>query len=542
MTKEEYIKEVTSNPHRLRENYSRTHYPNYYSEVINFVDFDITFREKLWYYKENITTEHLCKCGSKTTFNKKFEDGYKKACSAKCVQNLDETKIKRENTNIEKYGVTNVAKNEMIKNKIASTNLEKYGSKSSFGNEEVRKKWRGNVREKYGVEHTFQLESVKKKSKQTMDIKYGDYYTRTSEYRDKLKEIDFISIVRKNKLAKHNKFFDDNGYEFLEIRDYKNFKLRKGDDVFEICWDTFINRLNNHHEISTNKNPLSFNGTSKSEEDLNNWIQSLGFNTITSDRKLLSGKEVDIIIEEEKLGIEYNGLYWHQEDKKGSKYHLEKTEAVNELGYDLIHVWEDDWVNKKSIIKSIIKNRLGIINNTIYARKCIIKEVDTKQARLFLDVNHIQGYSNSKYKYGLYFNGELVSLMTFSIIKRNGIERTELTRFCNKIDMRVIGGSSKLFNYFLKCGNNNGNKIISYSDRSMFSGNLYTKLGFSNTGNTQLNYWWVVDKQRKHRFNYRKHILLKEGADPNLTEREIMYSRGCYKIWGCGQKRWEFTP
>ena len=172
----------------------------------------------------------------------------------------------------------------------------------------------------------------------------------------------------------------------------------------------------------------------------------------------------------------------------------------------------------------------------IFARKCITKEVKSADARLFLDNNHIQGFSPSQTKLGLYFNDELISLMTFGWRYINGKKEYELIRFCNKINFSVIGSASKLFNYFLK--NNYIKEIISYADISLFNGGLYETLGFIKSHLSEPNYFWVVDGIRKHRFNYNKKLLIKEGFDPNKTEVEIMHERGYYRVFSCGQEKW----
>jgi len=537
---EQTLHEIISSPQKMRESYVKKNHNQLYKSITDYIDIDISFKEKLWYYVNNIKEEVKCKCGKKTTFNRSFKDGYKKYCSSKCAQSDNETKEKRKKTNIEKYGVDNVSKNENIKNKTKKTNLKKYGSVSSFQNEEVRKKWKENIKKKYGVNHIFQSEEIKDKIKNKMIEKYGDHYTKTESYKDKLNEIGFNEIIRKKKLDKHKNFFKEHGYEFIEIHDYKKFKLKKGDDIFEIYWDTFISRLENGYEISTNKNPLYFTGISESEKEIVNWLKSLNIKNVeTSNREILDGKELDIYLPDYNIGIEFNGLYWHSEIKKEKNHHLDKTKKCEERGINLIHIWEDDWKYKRDIVKSIISNRLKINMNKIYARKCSIKKVDTEASRIFLNNNHIQGYSSSSIRYGLHYENELVSLMTFGYRYINNQKNLELLRFCNKINTSVIGSSSKLFKHFIK--NNSFDKLISYSDRSIFTGSLYKTLGFENSGETSLNYWWVVDKKRYHRFTFNKQKLIKEGEDPNLTEREIMYKRGSYRIWGCGQIRWIYN-
>ena len=261
----------------------------------------------------------------------------------------------------------------------------------------------------------------------------------------------------------------------------------------------------------------------------------------TSDRIILNGKEIDIYLPKLKLGFEFNGLYWHSEIYKNRTYHLDKTKSCLDNGISLFHIWEDDWLYKQDIVKSMILNKLGK-SDKIYARKCEIKEVtDNKLIRDFLIKNHIQGFVGSKVKLGLFHNEELVSLMTFGGLRKSLGQSSEdgsyeLLRFCNKLNTSVIGGASKLFKYFLK--NYKPKEIISYSDLSRSTGNMYKKIGFKLSHNSDPNYYYIIDGVRKHRFNFRKDRLVKEGNDPNLTEIEIMHQRGFYRIFDCGMQKW----
>jgi hypothetical protein len=114
----------------------------------------------------------------------------------------------------------------------------------------------------------------------------------------------------------------------------------------------------------------------------------------------------------------------------------------------------------------------------------------------------------------------------------------EMLRFCNKLNTNVIGGASKIFNYFIK--NHNPIEITTYADRSHSNGNLYKKLGFEFIHKTQTNYFYVNKKKREHRFNYRKDILVKEGYDKKMTEHEIMLSRNIYRIFDSGSLKYRW--
>jgi hypothetical protein len=74
----------------------------------------------------------------------------------------------------------------------------------------------------------------------------------------------------------------------------------------------------------------------------------------------------------------------------------------------------------------------------------------------------------------------------------------------------------------------------------MFDGKMYGNLGFSFSYNTPINYHWVVDGIRRHRFSFNKKSLIRKGHDENLSESEIMNNLGYYKIWECGMKKWIF--
>jgi hypothetical protein len=248
----------------------------------------------------------------------------------------------------------------------------------------------------------------------------------------------------------------------------------------------------------------------------------------------------DIHIPSKNLSIEINGLYWHSELFKDKNYHLNKTLKCKEIGIDLIHIWEDDWKNKKEIIKSILLNRMGKTTNKIYSRKCDLRQInDNSILSTFLNENHVQGWSKSSVAYGLYYIDELVSVMSFGFRATNGKREYELIRFCNKRNTSVIGSANKLFKYFL-LNNSDVEKVITYADISMFTGGVYEKMGFEFIRHSGANYWWVVNGLRRHRFTYNKQKLIKMGHDRTKTEAEIMHSMGNFRIWGCGQERWEY--
>ena len=280
---------------------------------------------------------------------------------------------------------------------------------------------------------------------------------------------------------------------------------------------------------------LCSSSVSSLEKEINEFLISNNIKTITSSTSIIKPNQLDIFVPLHNIAIEFDGLYWHNELKVEKNYHLNKTNMCEKNNIKLIHIFEDEWLFKKEIVKSRLKNLFGLTDKKVFARKCIIKEVDNQISSTFLNENHIQGKINSKINIGLFFNDELVSLMTFTK-PRLGIgvkyDGYELSRFCNKLNTIVIGGADKLLKFFI--GKYSPKQIISYADRRWSQGDLYKKLNFEEIKINKPNYWYIVNKKRLHRFNFRKEILKKQGYDTTKTEHQIMLDRKIYRIYDCG--------
>lgn len=248
-----------------------------------------------------------------------------------------------------------------------------------------------------------------------------------------------------------------------------------------------------------------------------------------NDRSILEGKELDIVYK--NLAIEYNGLFWHSEARVGKYYHLEKTEKAFQKGYKLIHIFENEWLYKRSIVESRINNLLNR-STKLYARKCNIL---TDIPKDFLELNHIQGNAAASVRLGLEYNNEVVAVMTFSKSRFSKKYEWELVRFCNKLNIIVVGGASKLLKYFERTYN--PKSIVTYADRRWSGGELYETLGFEFSHASEPNYWYFKKNPiLESRIKYQKHKLkdILEDFDSTLTEVENMYNNGYNRIFDCG--------
>ena len=440
----------------------------------------------------DLLEQKKCKCcGELIKYSSNyFEKEYcSKKCSAKVSNSSESQKEKCKTTLMNKYGVDNIFKNKDTIKIIQ----EKRNSKK----QEINEKVRNTIKTKYS------------ENKFVMSKKY---------LKDDIQDIDLKEF---NNNGKFNikECIKATGYAYSSIN---QFKIK-----FGILSKNITDKIN------------------KSEKEISD-----NFGFICNDRILIKPLEIDLISYTDKLCIEYNGLMFHSYgisqysmfnniNKIDKNRHLTKTEKCEEKGYSLLHIFENEFLdkNKKEIWFSIIRNRLKL-NNKIYARKCVLKEISSDESNLFLEQNHLQGKCNASIRIGLYYNDELVSLMTFGKSRYNKNFQYELIRFCSKINNNVIGGANKLLKYFETTYK--PKSIISYANRRFSQGKIYETLGFEFVKNTEPNFFYFRPGEYKllSRVTFQKHKLKDklQVFDSEKTGLENMLSNGYRVIYDCGNK------
>ena len=278
---------------------------------------------------------------------------------------------------------------------------------------------------------------------------------------------------------------------------------------------------------------------SKGENELYEYVCSIVGKemVVHSNRTILDGYEIDIFIPEYKIGIEYNGLKWHSEKFRDRNYHLMKTELANKKGIKLIQIFEDEYFSHKDIVLSKIKRLINCDKNLVKvrARKCLIKEIEKKEAEIFLNANHIQGYKGCTIALGCFFNDILIGVMTFEQYGNEWI----LNRFATDNNIICQGVGGKLFSFFVE--KHNPTIVKSFADLRWTidrNNNLYTKLGFKLNEVLKPDYRYVNASrptERIHKFNFRKQLIANRyNLDNKKTESELTNELGYYKIWDCG--------
>lgn len=284
---------------------------------------------------------------------------------------------------------------------------------------------------------------------------------------------------------------------------------------------------------------------SSEEQEILNFLKNSGVEDIKlHDKTAITPLEIDLYIPSHKIGIEFHGLYWHGERKdKFQNYHLSKTQLANSKDIQLLQIFEHEWLHKKNAWKSLILSRLNKTQHKVFARKCIIVNLDSVTKNKFLNINHIQGEDKASHKYGLTYNDELVAVITFTQSRFNKNYQWECSRFCVKNNYSVVGGFSKLLKNFIR--EVNPENIISYCDKRYSIGNLYIKNDFEELSDSAPGYFYFKNMSKKilTRYQCQKHRLCKflEKFDSNLTEWENMKNHGYDRIWDCGCKRFVWT-
>ena len=492
----------------------------------------------------------LCKYGEHKNF-KQFPAGYFTACSnADCqckkelrlqvgkstaanrtVESIKAAKQKGKETLIARYGVSNPSHIPEVVAKIQASRAATYAVKGS----EIKKKVKATTLEKYGVEHYSQSAEYQSKCLATCMAKYGVAHA-----------IIAPEVIEKRKLTLVEKFGVDNYFKLPEMQEqinqarlekfgYRNvgqrfvpkeslailndaelFKVAVTDLSFEAAarkLGTSATTISLHvakHGIEhlTNKGVGSVD-----QDELSDWLESLNLKVERNNRRIIAPKELDIVIPEFKLAIEFNGIYFHSEisGAKGEDYHLQKTTLCESNGFKLIHINSIVYKNNPKLIKSLIFSNLNL-NRKIHGRKCEVIQVAQLDAANFLSENSLNFSKESELYFGLTFKSELMQ-----VIGLTKVDDWILDYCCSKQLVTVVGGMSKLLAYFSRSFN--PVKLTASIDRQFFNGNSLAKVGFKKI---------QVTEPRRFATDYKS---LFEESNSNAVDY----------LWDCGDSKWELT-
>ena len=502
---------------------------------------------KAWYDKNNIDGKKLCwkdRCFSPETcfFSDEKEDvnlsryetnlelhGAKEFCST------DRFKKSTKETILEKYGVDHISKVKEFKDKSAETyrnrteeeklqtiekkrktSLERYGVEHPQQLDLVKAKLRQTCLKTYGTEFPQTLDSTKNKTIETNNRKYGyDYHMMAPGFIEKVKKINkerygcewYTQTEEYRKISMEFKIQSDD-YHTIDGRTIPQIIV---DNDLKVSYTTALNYYNEYGDNFVEA--MKDTSCTLIERKVKDLLISL--NVKFDERKWFNGIYPDFLIQD-KIVIECDGLRWHSDSvQKDNNYHVKKKAIYNENGLKSLFFRENEILEKFEIVSSIIKNSLNITNNKFFARKCVIREVDTKEASSFCKENHLMGSGQGR-SFGLYIHDELVTIIRTKK-KGNGLD---ISRFCHKLNTSVVGGFSRLIKHVER--KINPEFIQTFIDQRYGTGDYLDSLGFS-LETLRPSFGWVKNKVIKHRLTF-----------PGNSG----YDQGYSKIWDCGQAKW----
>ncbi|MDX8384534.1 MAG: hypothetical protein R8M45_10670 [Ghiorsea sp.] len=389
------------------------------------------------------------------------------------------------------------------------------------------------------------------KIKKTCLERYGvETYVQTEENRAKvLKKLKGVpkdsKFAEKMKLASQHRHWSDEAIAIMGDRDLFIAKMEEWQNPVVVSYKlgvshTSIIKYSKKYGVHSKYfGKFGLYGKSKGEQELYDFIMSsYPDKVVRNTRDIVAPKEIDTYLPDINVAFEFNGVYWHGEERgKGRNYHVDKTDTCEAKGIQLYHIWDNEWndPNKQAIWKSMIRNRMGL-SERIYARNCTMVIVETADRNDFLNSNHLQGADRAKVSLGLLHKDKLVAVMSFCIPRFNKKYDWELSRFCCLNGMTIVGGASKLLTNFRR---QYSGSIISYANRRWSTGNLYAKLGFDELEPSKPNYFYTKDHEELFSRNkFQKHKLESQLNifDANLTEKVNMQINGYDRIWDCGNR------
>lgn len=554
---QEYSK--TKNPQNIK-----IYHKNYYDDIIQITSFlydDCNIQQRFWHILNNNFSIQICKTCPNLVKWETCHKRYRIFCSVKCsssdkdvVNKRVKTKKllgfdynnqiieKRKATNNVKYGGNSPSSSSAVREKQQATNIIKYGVASVMQSEIVKTKKNNTIKSVYGVDNISQIEDVKLKKKNIFLEKYGStnilnspqniQYVKSKEFSDLLKS---EKVVEKKKRTSNEKY-NCNSYaqihilpENLELLNNCEWLLQKHHvEKLPCSYIASLLGVDRHtvaNKIKSFGHDIKHYYRSAPEIEIETFLKDY-VEVQTNVRNIIKG-ELDIFIKSKMIAIEYCGLYWHSDDRLDKNYHHDKYIQCKNKGIRLIQIFEDEWLEKKEIIKNKLLYIIGKNQQKVFARKCNIRSIDNKTKTEFFDLYHIQGDGPSSVNYGLYYQEELVAVIGYI----NQQSYSILNRYCTKYS--VVGGFSKL----LKYTKNMFKKIVTFADLRWSDGELYINNGFVCIDELKPDYSYVKNCKRFHKFGFR-HKYLKnklDNYDSSISEFENVSRNGFFRIWDAGK-------
>ena len=432
-----------------------------------------------------------------------------------------------------------VMRDKEVLHKYEETSLKRYGTTHPFRSEKIKRKIKESLLNSYGVTTPLQSDEIKKKFKATNFARYNKATSAAMTQEECERRLKLWNLTRLS--------------EYKGILSPILVKCNSCGLEFET---TFISGHQGGSQLHVcpfcNKNTTSF------ESAIAAHLIDKGFKVIRHFRPtFLDRKEIDIYLKDLNIGIEINGALSHNSSVgyKGSQpksynYHALKSRLCAEHGIELFHLWEH-WGREAAIY--LLDAKLGIFDSKIGARKLIVNEnPDNRKVRLFLNANHVLGYSPASLTLTLENSeGRIFQVIQF----RKATDKVvTLSRNATLRGYSIVGGFKRLMSHAI-------NHLSEYEQIETFAirditpnpqNSCYARYGFELEGDSgPTMFYWISNsvllpdgtrlpagfKARNQLMKSK--LLLKGVVFGNKTEAEKLKELGIYRVYNSGC--WKFT-
>jgi len=434
---------------------------------------------------------------------------------------------------LERFGTTGVPQSTDTLAKRRATNMARYGGAAPQASAAVREKTKRTLQARYGVDNVSNLPTVRAKASATMVTRLGVPFAMMAPTVQAKSEATCIERYG----VKHNTQAEGMKQKSIATR-VEKYGVEWPGQSEEIVKKALRTKLDHYGTLS----PAVFG---KCENALADDLETWGL-SVRRQHVLKNNKSIDVLIPELNMGVEYCGLYWHNEyspEPRDHRYHAGKAETAAAEGIRLITIFEDEWLQRRAQVTNVLKAIFGLSSRRLGARQCRLHDLEVPVAKDFLEAHHLQGAApHVRYAVGLSHDDELVGVMTLGPHHRQGHGALVLNRLGFAADTSVAGGASRLFKAACAWARAQGHQtIISWSDNRWFAGGAYPRLGFHLAEALPPDYTYVVRKAPRERLSKQSQKKDRVDCPLGLTEREWARQRGLARVWDCGHKRWEFT-
>ena len=448
---------------------------------------------------------NLKKYGSEVAANTfKWKDDYEKENGVRHPNQREES---RENMR----GDNNPAKRTESKEKIKQ---KRWDEKTQEELNEIMSKTKQTWIDNTGFDNPMKVQDTKEKAKQTNLERRGvEWVPQDPNVKEKTRETHISRVIKKinEKLNEAElELIDD----FVNITNLIEVKCKKCNYVFETVLDYVF------HDYG--KCPKCYpKNTSINEREIREFIESIipDEEIIYNDRKILNGKEIDILVPSKKIAIEHDGIFWHSEKAGVTKeYHSKKTNLCNNQNYEMIHIFEDEWSYKKDLVKNKLTYKLN--KDALIYNSFEILELNKNKSKIFIKDNDLYELKEFDKSLGIKDNNEILALVSFDNLNGN----VNIKNFCVKSEY-----SPKYISDIVQCIIDSGvKKITVETDKRFLDQELFSIFKVIDEKDPDYSYFKCL-------YRITKNELILQSQDVNLNESEYSELNGWFKIWDCGK-------